>query len=89
VKDGIEVPHSRNEVVGPKVVVHPGEDHHAGDGTVVGKTVAVRTSHVLEDLDHRSMNEGFILHLIDGLLPPVAITIVSTDLTIGRTRGTP
>ena len=85
---GIEAPHSRSEVAATKVEVPQGEDHHAGAGTVVEKTVAVQTSHAQEGLDHRFMIEGFILRLIDGLAPLVVTITATTDLTIGRTQGT-
>ncbi|KAJ5165500.1 uncharacterized protein N7500_007330 [Penicillium coprophilum] len=89
VKDRTEALHSRNEVAAPKVVVLPGEDHHAGAGTVEEKTVVVQKSHVLEDPGHQLMNEGFILRLIDGLVPLVVTITATTDLTIDRTHGTP
>ncbi|KAI2710729.1 hypothetical protein DTO013E5_6018 [Penicillium roqueforti] len=85
---GIEAPHSRNEVAATKVVVLQGEDHHAGAGTVVEKTVVVQTSHAREGLDHRFMNEGSVLRLIDGLAPLVVTITATTDLTIGRTHST-
>lgn len=85
---GIEALHSRNEEAATKVVVLRDEDHPDGAGTVVEKTVAVQIFHVQEDLDHRFMNEGFILRPIDGLVPLVMIIIATTDLTIARTHGT-
>lgn len=81
--------HSRNEVAATKVVVLPEEDHHAGAGTVGGKTVAVQTSPVQEGLGHRYMNEGFILRPIDGLVPLVVTITATMGLTIDRTHGTP
>lgn len=86
---GIEVLHLRNEVAATKAVVLREEDHHVGAGTVVEKTVVVQKSHVQEGLDHQFMNEGFIIRPIDGLVPPVVTITATTDLTIGRTHGTP
>jgi hypothetical protein len=80
---------SRNGVAATKVVVPREEDHHAGAGTVGGKTVVVQTSLVQEGLGHRFMNEGFILRPIDGLVPLVVTITAIMGLTIDRTHGTP